>query len=351
MRRQMRTGFRRHMVVTTMGLWLALGVVSTGSAVLGGCKPKVVRMDAVRDALVSTDSTALDELVRPLPTCPDAPPVALAPGMASPLDKGCLSEIATAFGSRTGFSPAPPDQAALTTAAVLVARDGRGDQIAHAEAWLGVLKGGKGVGADALRAAVSRAMVESAPVVGRRLETEADARAAMKAIAASIPGACPTYRLLGKGDVLTTLPPELGPDHAACVQRDLARREGPGPSYGAGIPRALEGALALWRETERALRLGAPGADLSVKPALDQRLPTIEAATQRISTERSTATVAQPVLDRMGELHAMAGIVLWKDAGAGDAGPDGGVPKGIPTAAPPAPDAAAPRRPAGDAGR
>ncbi len=349
MERHTRRDARRRVVVTTLGLWLGSGVVSFGTLALDGCKPKLVRMDAVRDALVSTDARAIDEVVRSLPTCPDAPPVALAQGMASPLDKGCLSEIANAFGSRTGFSPSPPDQAALTTAAVLVARDGRGDQIAHADAWLGVMKGGKGVGADALRAAVSRAMVESAPVVGRRFETEADARAAMKAIAASIPGACPTYRLLGKGDALTTLAPELGPDHAACVQRDLGRREGPGPSYGAGIPRALEGALALWRETERALRLGAPGADPSVKPALDRQLPTIEAATQRIATERSAATVAQPVLDRMGELHAMAGIVLWKDAGAADGGLDGGLPRGIPTTPPPGPDAAAPKR--ADAGR
>ncbi len=313
---------------------LAMPLALLGSSV-PGCKPKVVRMDAVRDALVSSDPKALEDVVRPLPTCPDAPPVALAPGQASPLDKGCLSEIATAFGSKTGFSPSPPDQAALTTAAVLVARDARGDQIAHADLWLGALKGGRGVGADTLRAAVSRAMEQVAPTVGKPLGDDGAAREAMRAVASAIPGACPTYRLLGRGDDTARLPPELAPEHAACVQRDLSRREGPGPSYGAGIPRALEGALALWRETERALRLGAPAAEPAVKQSLEARLAKIEAATQKIATNKAPPTVPQATLDRMGELHAMAGILLWRDAGAGDGGLEGGVPKGIPVAQPP----------------
>lgn len=329
---------------------LAMPLLFLAGALLGpleGCKPKVVKMEAVRDALLSSDPAAFEETVKNVPTCPDAPPVAVLPGKPSPLDKGCLSDIANMFGSRTGFQPMPPDQAALTTAAVLVARDGRGDRIAHADAWLSVLKGGKGVGADALRAAVSRAMEHEAPVVGRPLSDDAAARAAMKAIASAIPGACPTYFLLGRGDDAMQLPPELGPDHAACVQKDLSRREGPGPSYGTGIPRALEGALALWRETERALRLGAPAAEPPVKQAVEARLGVIEPATLKISTQRAATTIPQATLDRMGELHASAGIVLWRDAGAGDGGLEAGVPKGIPVAVPPSASAKPPTRPAG----
>lgn len=316
--------------------------------VASGCKAKPVRMDTVRDALVAPDPAAASEVMRPLPSCPDAPPVALGERQASPLDKGCLSDIANAFGSRSGFNPSPPDQAALATAAVLVARDGRGDRIAHADAWLGALKGAKGVGVDALRAAMSRAMEQAAPLVGRRIGDDAASREVMRAVAAAIPGACPTYFLLGRGDDLAKLPPELGPDHAACVQKDLGRREGPGPSYGAGVPRALEGALALWREAERALRLGAPAADPAMKATLETRLAIIEGATQRVATEKVTTSIAAPVVERLGELHAQAGILLWPDAGVGDGGLDGGIPKGIPVrpSAPASPSgtAAAPRR-------
>jgi hypothetical protein len=177
-------------------------------------------------------------------------------------------------------------------------------------------------------------MEQAAPAVGKKIEGDAASREVMHAIAAAVPGACPTYRLLGRGDELGKLAPELGPDHAACVQRDLARREGPGAGYAAGVPRALEGALALWRETERALRLGAPAADAATKARLDARLAVIEAATMRIATERVAATIAAPVALQMGELHAQAGVILWRDAGAGDGGLEGGVPKGIPVATP-----------------
>ena len=323
----------RRLVAVAVALAMPLALVS---GALPGCKPKVVAIAAVRDALASAEPNAAAEAMRTLPSCPDSPPVAIAPGQPSPLDKGCLSEIATAFGSRSGFNPSPPDQAALATVAVLVARDGRADRAAHADLWLGALKGGKGVGADALRAAVSRSMEQAATTVGRRIEGEAASREVLRAVAAALPGACPTYALLGRGEDPAKLPPELGPDHAACVQKDLSRREGPGASYGAGIARALEGSLALWRETERALRLGAPAADPTLEPRIAARLAVIEAATQKIATEKLTATVAPETLGRMGELHAQAGILLWRDAGAGDGGAaEAGIPKGIPVMVPP----------------
>jgi hypothetical protein len=165
-------------------------------------------------------------------------------------------------------------------------------------------------------------MVESAAAVGRKIEDEDAAAAATRAIVGAVPGACVTYWLVGSG--ATGIPLEHGPDHAACVQKDLARREGPGASYGAGTFRALEGALALWRETERALRVGLPAAHPRAKGVLEKKLAVIEAATRRVETRKVDATVPIAVLTQMGEAHAQAGVAIFKikDAGAdGDASP------------------------------
>ena len=207
--------------------------------------------------------------------------------------------------------------------AVVLLRDGRGDWVAHSEDWLGALKAGKGAGPDALRLAVAKKMAEAAPRVGRHLEEEKDALEAMKAVAGAIPGACPTYWLLGSGADPAKLAAEHSADHAACVHRDLGRREGPGSSYGSGTFRALEGSLALWRETERALRVGLASADPAAKARLEAKLAIIEPATQAIATKKIASASPAPVVAMLGEVHAEAGIVLWKDAGA-DASPEGG---------------------------
>jgi hypothetical protein len=166
-------------------------------------------------------------------------------------------------------------------------------------------------------------MAEAAPIVGRKIDDEDAAKAAMKAIAAAIPGACPTYWLLGSGVSARTIPPEHSADHAACVHKDLARREGPGGSYGSGVPRAVEGALALWRDTERALRLGLPNAEAGPKAVLEKKLAVIEAATRRIATTKAEPATPSAVLSLMGEIHAEAGVVLFKPR---DAGSDGSSP-------------------------
>jgi hypothetical protein len=289
------------------------------------CKGPMAKIDAVREALEKDDAAAISSAIEGYPACADAPPVALLPAQPSPRDTGCFAEIATALGSKKGFSPRPPDHAAATTVAIVLLRDGRGDWVAHSDDWLGSLKTGKGPGTDALRLAVARKMAEGAPRVGRKIEEEKDALDAMKAVASAIPGACPTYWLLGSGTDPSKLAAEHSAEHSACVHQDLKRREGPGSSYGAGTFRALEGSLALWREAERSLRLGLASAAPSAKPTLESKLKIIEAATQAIATKKvASASPVEAVL-MLGDVHADAGVPLWKDRDAGaDGGADGG---------------------------
>jgi hypothetical protein len=312
------------------GLPRALGVavgLAVAVVVACGCKPPMAKIEAVRDSLEKDDASAITLALEGYPACADAPPVALLATQASPRDTGCFAEIANALGSKRGFSPKPPDQASATTIAIVLLRDGRGDWVAHSEDWLGSIKVGKGSGPDALRLAVARKMAEGAPKVGRKLDEEKDALEAMKAVAAAIPGACPTYWLLGAGTDPSKLSAEQSADHSACVHQDLARREGPGSSYGAGTFRALEGSLALWRETERALRLGLANASPAAKPVLERKLAVIQPATQAIATKKVASASPVEAVQMLGDVHADAGIVLFqaKDAGA-DGGSDGGAP-------------------------
>jgi hypothetical protein len=111
--------------------------------------------------------------------------------------------------------------------------------------------------------------------------------------------------------------PTLHPDHSACVQRDLARRDGPGGTYGSGVFRAAEGAAALWREEERALRMGVANASPGAKKRLTEALAVIEPKTAAISLKKVTSGEDQALNAILGDVHADAGVVLWKpDAGA-----------------------------------
>jgi len=287
----------------------------------------MAKIDAVRESLEKDDAAAIASAVEGYPSCADAPPVALLPTQPSPRDTGCFAAIADALGSKRGFNPKPPDQAAATTVAIVLLRDGRGDWVAHSEDWLGSLKVGKGSGPDALRLAVARKMAEGAPKVGKKLEEDKDALEAMKAVASAIPGACPTYWLLGSGTDPSKIAAEHSADHAACVHRDLSRREGPGSSYGSGTFRALEGSLALWRETERALRLGLANASPSAKAVLERKLAIIEPATQAIATKKVASASPVEAVQMLGDVHADAGIVLFKPK---DAGAEGGADAGPP---------------------
>ena len=298
-------------------------VVLASALLAAGCKGPMAKIDAVRESLERDDSAAIASATEGYPACADAPPLALLPTQPSPRDTGCFADIANALGSKKGFVGRPPDHAATTTVAIVLLRDGRGDWVAHVEDWLGSIKTGKGSGADTLRMAVARKMAEAAPRVGRKLEEERDALEAMKAVAGAIPGACPTYWLLGSGTDPTKLAAEHSADHAACVHRDLARREGPGSSYGSGTFRALEGSLALWRETERALRLGLASTAPAAKAMLETKLKVIEPATQAIATKRIASASPPDAVLMLGEVHADAGVPLWKDKDK-DAGADSG---------------------------
>jgi hypothetical protein len=283
------------------------------------CKTPMSRIQTMHDALVKDDAEAIKAAVDGLPTCPESAPVALAPDQGSPRENGCLSDMANALGSRTGYHPAPADQAAATTAALVLLRDGRGDTLARADNWLTTVKSSRGSGIDTLRLAIARKMAESAPLVGRKIDDDKAAAETMKAIASSIAGACPTYWILGNGTDPSTLAPELSAEHSACIQHDLKRREGVGASYGAGTFRALEGSLALWREAERALRLGVGNVSPVVKPVLEAKLARIEAATQKIDAKKLPGVHSQATVTTLGDVHADAGILLWSDGGAPDA--------------------------------
>jgi hypothetical protein len=280
-----------------------------------GCKPSAMsKIDAEKAALVSGDAGKIHDATAGYPACGEQPYVA----GKSVYQDSCLSDIANAFGSKAGFVATPPDNAATATAALILLRDGRGDAFTHADTWLHDLKSAKGTGHDALRLAVARKMEEAAPVVGKPIEGDDASRAALKAVVAAIPGACNTYYLVGNGAALEKMPAALTPDHSACVQKDLSRREGPGGLYGAGVARALEGALSLWRETERALRQGMAVSDAETKAVLEKQLVTIESATRAIKTKQDDAS--KTLMDSLRALqaaHADAGAIPK----AGDAGP------------------------------
>lgn len=273
-----------------------------------GCERPMAKIERLSRALESKSPEAVRHATEGLPACPPA---------QNPLDDApCLGDVARALGGKGGFAATRPDQATDAAVAVLLARDEDGSRVARADVWLAEIKEGKGAGVDALRLATARQMAKAAPKVGRALEDDAAAREVLAAVASSVPGACPTYARLGAGADAATLPVELSPDHAACVQKDLARREGPGPRYGTGLFRALEGALAVWREAERALRQGAELARPEPHVALEEALRTVEPATLAVRTKRVPSAPEAAALEIMAEIHAEAGVGLGPDAGA-----------------------------------
>jgi len=275
----------------------------------------MAKIDRLRDALVSDDAAKIAAATVG-PTCAEQPPVVVAGERPGPYDAGCLAQIANALGSKSGFSSENFDHASAAAAAEVLVREGRGDVLAHADRWLSDVKTSRGAGHDALRLAMARKMAEAAPLVGRPIEDDATAAATLKAIAAAIPGACPTYSLVGTG--AKGIAPEQDPEHSACVFRDLSRREGPGGRYGVGTFRALEGSLALWREAERALRLGVGVVtDAGAKATLEKKLGLIEQATQKIATKKVDSPSAENAAF-LGFVHEDAGIPLFrvKDGGA-----------------------------------
>jgi hypothetical protein len=101
------------------------------------------------------------------------------------------------------------------------------------------------------------------------------------------------------------------PDHSACVQRDLARRDGPGSNYGEGLFRAAAGALALWKAALAALHEGSAQMEGTYKAALDQRLVLLDAETPKIAPK----FVAAPIGNLWSHLTQQHNAALSVDAG------------------------------------
>lgn len=222
----------------------------------------------------------------------------------------CAKDVAAAIGG--AYDDKKPDQISAAAAAVVLARDAHGDDLASPDVWLAAMRKAKGAGADALRLAVALRMSEKADKHARMIADDAGARAFMSDVAAAIPGACATYESLGGGADPDKMPPADSPDHSACVQRDLSRKDGPGPAYGQGLFRGAAGALASWKETLAALHDGSSQMIGKTKEVLDKRVSAIDAATAKIALEKVEAPAGN-AWNQMREEHASK---LGGDAGA-----------------------------------
>lgn len=201
------------------------------------------RIEGLRDDLANNDTTSA---VKDLPAC----------GESKDVPNPCMTELANAFGSKSGYHEEPPDQASAAAVATVVARDANGHAAGHPEAWIKVVRISKGAGPDALRVATAQRLQSIAKTYGHAIETEEEARKLMKDVSA-LAGACDTYVDLAAGKKDEELPLTEQADHSPCVQRDLSRKLGPGGTYGFGFWRAAMGALSLARDYADALEEGS----------------------------------------------------------------------------------------------
>ncbi len=221
----------------------------------------------------------------------------------------CAKDVAASIGG--AFDDKKPDQISAAAVAVIVARDHHATDAGSPDVWIAAMRKADGPGADALRLAVSLEMSLVASKHARPIDADADARAFVADVAASIPGACKTYEMLGGGASVDAMPPQDSPDHSACVQHDLGRKDGPGGAYGEGLFRGAAGALALWKDALAALHDGASHTSAGAKPALDRRLAVLDATTPSISLK----VVAAPVGNTWGQMEGEHRAPLGGDAG------------------------------------
>jgi hypothetical protein len=273
-----------------MRVWLVavLGVVMCAS-----CKKSPMgRVEEIRDQLERDSPRLSDSLAK----CGDR--------------ASCAKDVAASIGG--AFDDKKPDQISAAAVAVVVARDRHATDAGAPDVWLAAMRKAKGPGADALRLATALAMRNVSSKHARAVDTDDGARAFMADVAASIPGACKTYDTLGAGADPSTMPPADSPDHSACVQRDLGRKDGPGGTYGQGLFRGAAGALALWKEALAALHEGEAQTDAGAKDALARRLSALDADTPKIVLK----VVAAPAGNTWGQMIQEHETPLGSDAGA-----------------------------------
>jgi hypothetical protein len=250
------------------------GLVTLASA----CAKKT---ESVRDALARDDVSAVKSIAS-VPECG-------ATETGREHAKGCLDALAKALGSREAFNVSNPDQAAAAAVAVLLVRERRGDWVLGDDTWIMAMKSAKGAGADALRLAVATRMCELAPRLGKKIDDDKEAASLVHDLGTAFPGACATYAAMPlDAAALSAMPPAEHPDHAPCVQKDLARAGSLGVAYGYGVWRALEATTALWNDELRALHAGAALMTGAPRESLDRKLATIDEATARIALKRVT---------------------------------------------------------------
>jgi hypothetical protein len=263
---------------------------------------------SVRDAIASGDETKIDRALDHSPVCDSG---------GRRADDGCLARVAGWLGSKTGFHVVPPDQSGAATAAVVVLR-GRGEQVPMPDVWISTIREGNGDGADTLRLATATRMAAELKGLARPLTSDDDARALMRGVARSVAGACETYALVAAGVDEGKMAPELTVDHAPCVQKDLDRATGPAEHglYGVAMGpwRGAEGALAVWKETARALREGMPHAEGGSQDALAAKITGIEEALGKVVTKKLTPP--DPA-SSFGAIHADAGVPMVAPRGRG----------------------------------
>lgn len=305
-----------------LGLCLLSGLVACQ-------KTPESRIKAFRDRLAEGDEAGALARLEGLPRCTEASARPLPAEGGTPVTPGsgavevpCLTEIATALGSKKGYSALDPTSAAGATAAVVLLRERRGDWVPGSTAWFNTFARGTGAGLDALRLASGMSLLRVQGVLGRPTQQDAEAVAFLLAVSEATPGACPTYRMLGEGKADETLPAELQADHAPCVQKDLMRQGGRGGTYGVGLWRATAAALSLVRDEVRALREGLPLMDQEARRQLEGMLTTLDGALAKAHVKESAPRVNQG-LEGLDELHGVTR--------------DGGPPKGAVKGAAPAP--------------
>jgi hypothetical protein len=222
----------------------------------------------------------------------------------------CADDVARSIGG--AFHAQRPDQITAAAVAVVLARYHHGSDVGEPDVWLAAMRKADGPGADALRLAAALEMSRVAGKHAHPLDTDADARAFLADVAASIPGACKTYETLGGGAAVDAMPPADSPDHSACVQHDLMRKEGPGAGYGQGLFRGAAGALALWKAALAALHDGASHAAGDSKAVLERRLAVLDAATPKIVPK----PVVAPAGNTWTQMESEHTAPLGGDAGA-----------------------------------